>query len=156
MGAAGAGRLRAAIPYGHRKTATFVAALRINGIAALFVFGGPINRSAFEIYVEKVLIPELRPGDIVVTDNLSSHKGAVIGAMIEAADSRLLFLPTAPTSIRSKKPFQNSRRIYAKPQSEPSVVFGTPSAASSMTSCRKNAPTSSLRQVTMQSERKTL
>ena len=86
-------RLRAGIPYGHWKTTTFVAALRINGIAAPFVLDGPINRSAFEIYVEKVLVPELRPGDIVVMDNLSSHKGAAIRTMIEAAGASLLYLP---------------------------------------------------------------
>jgi len=86
-------RLRAGIPYGHWKTTTFVAALRTNGIAAPFVLDGPINRSAFEIYVEKVLVPELRPGDIVVMDNLSSHKGAAIRARIEAAGARLLYLP---------------------------------------------------------------
>lgn len=86
-------RLRAGIPYGHWKTTTFVAGLRINGIAAPFVLDGPINRNAFEIYVERVLVPELRPGDIVVMDNLSSHKGAVIRAMIEAAGASLLYLP---------------------------------------------------------------
>ena len=60
---------------------------------APFVLGGPINRDAFEAYVEQVLVPELRPGDIVVMDNLSSHKGAEVRAMIEAAGARLLFLP---------------------------------------------------------------
>ena len=68
-------RLRAGVPHGHWKTTTFVAGLRISGIAAPFVLDGPINRNAFEIYVEKVLVPELKPGDIVVMDNLSSHKG---------------------------------------------------------------------------------
>ena len=86
-------RLRAGIPYGHWKTTTFVAALRTNGIAAPFVLDGPINRSAFEIYIEKVLVPELTPGDIVVMDNLSSHKGVAIRARIEAAGARLLYLP---------------------------------------------------------------
>ncbi len=83
-------RLRAGVPHGHWKTTTFVAGLRIDGIAAPFVLDGPINRNAFEIYVAKVLVPELKPGDIVVMDNLSSHKGPAIRAMIAAAGASLL------------------------------------------------------------------
>ena len=60
---------------------------------APFVLSGPINRAAFEAYVEQVLVPELRAGDIVVLDNLSSHKGARTRALIEAAGAQLLFLP---------------------------------------------------------------
>jgi transposase len=86
-------RLRAGVPHGHWKTTTFVAGLRLSGIAAPFVLDGPINRNAFEIYVAKVLVPELKPGDIVVMDNLSSHKGATVRAMIEAAGASLLYLP---------------------------------------------------------------
>ncbi len=68
-------RLWVGVPHGHWKTTTFVAGLRSYGIAAPFVLDGPINRTAFETYVDKVLVPELRPGDIVIMDNLSSHKG---------------------------------------------------------------------------------
>ena len=64
-----------AMPHGHWKTTTFVAGLRLTGLVAPFVLDGPINRDAFEVYVEKVLVPSLRPGDVVVMDNLSSHKG---------------------------------------------------------------------------------
>ena len=60
---------------GHWKTTTVVAALSLRGMIAPFVLSGPINRDAFEAYVERVLVPELRPGDVVVMDNLSSHKG---------------------------------------------------------------------------------
>jgi transposase len=80
-------------PPHHWKTTTFVAGLRLNGVAAPFVLDGPINRTAFETYVEKVLVPELKPGDIVVMDNLSSHKGPAVGAMIAAAGASLLYLP---------------------------------------------------------------
>jgi transposase len=80
-------------PHGHWKTTTFVGALTLRGMSAPFVISGPINRAAFEAYVERVLAPELRPGDIVVMDNLSSHKGPRVRAMIEAAGARLLFLP---------------------------------------------------------------
>jgi transposase len=86
-------RLRAGVPHGHWKTTTFVAGLRNNGIVAPFVLDGPINRNAFQAYVEKVLVPELRPGDIVIMDNLSSHKGPRIRQMIEAAGGSLLYLP---------------------------------------------------------------
>jgi transposase len=86
-------RLRAAVPHGHWKTTTFVAGLRLSGIAAPFVLDGPINRTAFEVYVERVLAPELRPGDVVVMDNLSSHKSERVRALIEAAGVRLLYLP---------------------------------------------------------------
>ncbi len=68
-------RLRSPVPHGHWKTTTLVAGLRLTGMAAPFVLDGPINRDAFQAYVEQVLVPELNPGDIVVMDNLGSHKG---------------------------------------------------------------------------------
>jgi transposase len=86
-------RLRAAVPHGHWKTTTFVGALTLRGFIAPFVLDGPINRLAFETYVQKVLVPELRPGDIVVMDNLSSHKGPRVRGMIEAAGAELRYLP---------------------------------------------------------------
>ncbi len=81
------------MPHSHWKTTTFVAGLRLSGIVAPFVLDGAINRIAFETYVEKVLVPELKPGDIVVMDNLSSHKGPQVKAMIEAVGASLLYLP---------------------------------------------------------------
>ena len=86
-------RLRVGVPHGHWKTTTVVAALTLRGMIAPFVLSGPINRDAFEAYVARILVPELRPGDIVVMDNLSSHKGPKVRAMIEAAGASLLFLP---------------------------------------------------------------
>ena len=86
-------RLRAAVPHGHWKTTTFVAGLRQDGIVAPFVLDGPINRDAFETYVARVLVPELRPGDVVIMDNLSSHKGPRVREMIEAAGASLRYLP---------------------------------------------------------------
>ncbi len=80
-------------PHGHWKTTTFIAGLTLRGMIAPFVLSGPINRDAFETYIEKVLVPELRPGDIVVMDNLSSHKGVRAHQLVEAAGARLLFLP---------------------------------------------------------------
>jgi transposase len=86
-------RLRMGVPHGHWKTTTFVAGLRRTGMVAPFVLDGPINREAFEVYVERVLTPELSPGDVVVMDNLSSHKGARTRELIEAAGASLLYLP---------------------------------------------------------------
>ncbi len=83
-------RLRAAIPHGHWKTTTFIAGLRTSGMIAPMVLDGPINGVAFQAYVDQVLVPELRPGDIVVMDNLGSHKGAGVSAAIEAARASLL------------------------------------------------------------------
>lgn len=86
-------RLRAAIPHGHWKTTTFVAGLRNSGMVAPMVLDGPINGLAFQAYVDQVLVPDLRPGDIVIMDNLGSHKRPGIRAAIEAAGASLLYLP---------------------------------------------------------------
>jgi transposase len=86
-------RLRASIPHGHWKTTTFVAGLRLSGMVAPMVLDGPINGQAFQAYVDQVLVPELRKGDIVVMDNLGSHKGASVRAAIEAVGAKLLYLP---------------------------------------------------------------
>jgi transposase len=86
-------RLRAAIPHGHWKTTTFIAGLRNNGMVAPMVLDGPINGIAFQAYVDQVLVPELAPGDIVIMDNLGSHKGAGVRAAIEAVGASLLYLP---------------------------------------------------------------
>ena len=86
-------RLRAAIPHGHWKTTTFVAGLCSRGIVAPMVLDGPINGAHFLAYVEQVLVPDLRPGNIVIMDNLGSHKGAAVRQAIEAAGAKLLFLP---------------------------------------------------------------
>jgi transposase len=86
-------RLRAAVPHGHWKTTTFVAGLRLDGVVAPLVLDGPINATAFEAYVEQFLAPTLQPGDIVVMDNLSSHKASKVRALIEAVGAKLLYLP---------------------------------------------------------------
>ena len=86
-------RLRALVPYGHWKTITFVAALRCDAITAPLVLDGPMNAASFLAYVEQVLVPTLRPGDIVVMDNLSSHKGTAIRQALRAAGAKLFFLP---------------------------------------------------------------
>lgn len=86
-------RLRAAIPHGHWKTTTFVAGLRNTGMVAPMVLDGPINGLSFQAYIDQVLVPGLRPGDIVVMDNLGSHKRPSVRAAIEAVGASLLYLP---------------------------------------------------------------
>jgi transposase len=86
-------RLRAFAPHGHWRTLTFLGALRHDRLAAPCVFDGPINGATFRAYVEQQLVPILKPGDIVVMDNLGSHKSAAVGQMIRAAGARLRFLP---------------------------------------------------------------
>ena len=86
-------RLVARVPHGHWKTMTFLAGLRCTGITAPCVFDGPINGESFRLYVEQILVPSLKRGDIVIMDNLGSHKGEAIRAIIKGAGARLLFLP---------------------------------------------------------------
>jgi transposase len=86
-------RLVARVPFGHWKTSTFIAALRWQGMSAPAVFDGPINGRSFTAYVEQILAPSLRPGDIVVLDNLGSHKGTAARKAIESAGAELRFLP---------------------------------------------------------------
>jgi transposase len=86
-------RLKAYAPFGHWKTQTFIAALRHDRIDAPWVIDGPINGQIFQLYVEKVLAPTLSPGDVVVLDNLGSHKGKAARAAIRARDAHLIFLP---------------------------------------------------------------
>jgi transposase len=81
------------IPHGHRKTTTLVASLRLDGMVAPMVLDGPINGDWFEACVAQVLAPTFRPGDIVIMDNLSSHKRASVRKMIEARSARLALLP---------------------------------------------------------------
>jgi len=86
-------RLKAYAPHGHWKTLTFIAALRHDRIDAPFVIDGPINGEMFRLYVEKVLAPTLAEGDVVVLDNLGSHKGKAARPAIRARGAHLIFLP---------------------------------------------------------------
>ena len=86
-------RLRSAIPHGHWKTTTFVGALRLSGMTAPMVLDGPMTGAWFLAYVQQVLRPTLRRGDVVILDNLPAHKSAAVREAVEAAGARLLFLP---------------------------------------------------------------
>ena len=86
-------RCRAAVPHGHWKTTTFTAGLRVNGLSAPMVIDGPMDGNVFRAYVERVLVRELVPGDVVVMDNLPAHKVRGVREAIEAAGATLLYLP---------------------------------------------------------------
>ena len=86
-------RLRAKVPHGKWKTMTFLAALRSDRVDAPWLIDGPINGERFRIYVQRVLVPTLKPGDIVIMDNLGSHKGKAVRDLIRAAGAKLFFLP---------------------------------------------------------------
>lgn len=86
-------RLKASVPHGHWKTMTFLAALRSDRVEAPWLLDGPIDGESFQLYLEKALAPTLRPGDIVVMDNLGSHKSAAVRQAIRAAGARVFFLP---------------------------------------------------------------
>jgi transposase len=86
-------RCRAAVPHGHWKTTTFMAGLRVNGLSAPMVIDGPMDGDVFRAYVERVLVPELVPDDVVVMDNLPAHKVRGVREAIEAAGAQLRYLP---------------------------------------------------------------
>ena len=86
-------RCRSHIPHGHWKTTTCTGALRLGGMTAPMVLDGPMTGAAFIAYVEQVLVPNLKRGDVVIMDNLPAHRRPAVRAAIEAAGARLLYLP---------------------------------------------------------------
>ena len=86
-------RLPTKVPHGRWKTMTFLAALRNDRLTAPWLIDGPIDGQSFLQYVEQVLVPTLKPGDIVIIDNLGSHKGKAVRQAIRAAGAKLFFLP---------------------------------------------------------------
>jgi len=101
-------RLIAAVPHGHWKTTTFLAGLRDDGLVAPYVLDGPIDGAHFCAWVEQMLAPTLTPGDVVIMDNLASHKVKGVRAAIEAAGAELLYLPPYSPDLN---PIEN---IFAK------------------------------------------
>ena len=97
-------RLVEKVPHGHWKTTTLIAALDCRGIRCGTTVDGAVNADVFEAFVAQVLVPRLRPGDIVVMDNLSSHKTAEVRQRIEAADARLLYLPPYSPDLNPIEP----------------------------------------------------
>ena len=106
-------RLVASVPHGHWSTTTFVAGLRLDRIDAPMVLDGPMDGQSFLDYVEQVLVPTLRAGDIVVMDNLSSHNSQAVREAIEALGAQLLLLPPYSPD------FNPIEQAFANPGSSP-------------------------------------
>ena len=96
-------RLKAKVPHRRWKTMTFLAALRHDRINAPWLIDGPINGERFQLYIEKVLVPSLRPGDIVVMDNLGSHRGKAVRRAIRQAGAKLFFLPKYSPDLHKRR-----------------------------------------------------
>ena len=105
-------RLVEYVPFGHWQTTTYVGALRSTGMTAPMVIHGTMNRDVFEAYIEHVLIPTLKRGDIVVVDNLSSHKSERASTALEAVGCQLRFLPPYSPDLN---PIENA---FSKVKSE--------------------------------------
>lgn len=86
-------RVHGSAPHGHWKVTTMIGAIRLSGIAAVMTVDSPTDSDVFRTFVERVLVPALNPGDVVVMDNLSPHKACGVAEMIEAANAELWYLP---------------------------------------------------------------
>jgi transposase len=137
-------RLVCAVPQGHWKTSTFVAALRCDAITAPLVIDGAMDGEMFLAYVEQVLVSELRTGDLVIMDNLPSHKVAGVRERIEGAGATLLYLPPySPDLNPIEQAFSKLNPYCARPDAAPSKPSGQSSAVHYANTNHKNAGTSS-------------
>jgi transposase len=108
-------RCCASVPFGHWKTTTFTAGLRVNGLAAPFVLDGPMDGVAFLAYVCQVLVPELKAGGIVIMDNLPAHKVTGVREAVESAGASLVYLPPySPDLNPIEKAFSKLKAILRK------------------------------------------
>src|ERR1700741_3556271 len=114
-------RLEASAPFGHWKTMTFIAALRHDRISAPWVIDGPINGELFALYVEKVLAPTLAKGEVVILDNLGSHKGKSARNAIRARGAHLLFLPPYSPDLNPIEQMFSKLKTLLKKADERSV-----------------------------------
>lgn len=108
-------RCSAPIPHGHWRMTTFIAGLRLTGFDATMLLDGPMDGEAFDDYLEQVLVPALKPGDIVVMDNLSVHKQEKVRQAIEAAGAQLSYLPPySPDLNPIEKAFAKLKALLRK------------------------------------------
>lgn len=114
-------RLKGQVPHGHWKLTTFTAGLRVGALTAPMVLDGPMNGEWFRAYVEQVLVPTLVPGDVVVMDNLSSHKSAGVRAMIEAAGAQLRYLPPYSPDLNPIEQAFSKLKAHLRKHAERSV-----------------------------------
>lgn len=111
-------RLKAKVPHRRWKTMTFLAALRHDHISAPWLIDGPINGERFQLYVEKVLVPSLQPGDIVVMDNLGSHRGKAVRRAIRQAGAKLFFLPKYSPDLNPIEQFFSKLKHWLRKAAE--------------------------------------
>ena len=110
-------RLKAQAPFGRWKTLTFIAALRCDRITAPVLFDGPINGQSFLAYVQDALVPTLQADDIVVMDNLGSHRGKAVRRAIRKAGAKLIFLPKySPDLNPIEQVFSKLKHLLRKAQ----------------------------------------
>ena len=130
---------------------TFIAALRRDGIAAPCLFDGPINGEVFLAWVRQILVPTLKPGEIVIMDNLGSHRGKAVRGAIRASGAKLLFLPKySPDLNPIEQVFAKLKHLLRKAQARSydavlalarRCTCSPPLALFSKATLRKNAPT---------------
>ena len=141
-------RLTAKVPHGRWKTMTFLAALRHDRIDAPWFIEGPIDGESFRTYVEKVLLPTLRPGDIVIMDNLGSHKGKAVRQLIRSAGAKLFFLPKySPDLNPIEQVFAKLKHLLRKAAARTVDAVCLAIGEVLQPSRPKNAPTTSQTQV---------
>ena len=137
-------RLIGKVPDGRWRTMTFLAALRHDRITAPWLLEGPIDGDSFATYVEKVLLPTLRHGDIVIMDNLGSHRGKIIRQLIRSAGAKLFLLPKySPDLNPIEQVFAKLKHLLRKAAARTVEPYAPPSASFSAPSPRTNAPTTS-------------
>jgi transposase len=107
-------RVDGPVPHGHRKTTTLTAAVRLDGVGACPAFGGATNAACFEAYVAECLAPTLRPGDIVVMDNLTCHKTAEVGRLIAAAGACVRYLPASSPDLNPIEKVFSELKAYLR------------------------------------------
>jgi transposase len=139
-------RLQAKVPHGRWTTMTFLAALRHDRVEAPWLIDGPINGDSFRLYIDKVLIPTLRHGDIVVMDNLGSHKSSAVRQPLRAAGAKLFFLPKySPDLNPIEMLFSKLKHGLRKAARRTSWPSTTPSSTCFPPSPRPNVQTTSLK-----------
>lgn len=115
-------RLRVGVPHGHYKTVTLIAGISLRGLAAPKVYDRPINAALFEEWVEQCLVPTLTPGDVVVMDNLSSHKGPRVEELIKAAGAELRYLPPYSPDMNPIEKAYSKLKSYLRKIAERTVA----------------------------------
>jgi len=143
-------RVKASAPFGHWATQTFIAGLRCDGLTAPWIVDRPMNRTIFETWIETQLAPTLRPGDVVILDNLASHKSEKARAILKQRGAWLLFLPPYSPDLNPIEMAPSTGSGQASPSSRPtsggsepgpSTLSGEPSATSAASTRQTNAGT---------------